>query len=141
MASPLSSHRVSLVLDVGGGNGTPSNRPIRSLPHLLVMDAYDHLEPRYLMALAASAQMLGRYADAIQHYGTAAVLMLDDPAPLLHSAECCIAIQQMEGAAEALRMAIGLIDQGKQQKKIVPVKGYVKQNGTKVSPHRRSTPN
>ena len=47
---------------------------------------YDHLEPRYLMALAASAQMLGRYADAIQHYGTAAVLMLDDPAPLLHSA-------------------------------------------------------
>jgi len=30
---------------------------------------------------------------------------------------------------------------GKQQKKIVPVKGYIKQNGTKVSPHRRSTPN
>ena len=81
---------------------------------------YDHLEPRYLMALAASAQMLGRYADAIQHYGTAAVLMLDDPAPLLHSAECCIAIQQMEGAAEALRMAIGLIDQEPQHEALRP---------------------
>ena len=81
---------------------------------------YDHLEPRYLMALAASAQMLGRYADDIQHYGTAAVLMLDDPAPLLHSAECCIAIQQMEGAAEALRMAIGLIDQEPQHEALRP---------------------
>lgn len=83
----------------------------RSLRIFSLLVTYDHLELRYLMALAASAQMLGRYADAIQHYGiSAAVLMLDDPAPLLHSAECCIAIQQMEGAAEALRMAIGLID-------------------------------
>lgn len=72
---------------------------------------YDHLEPRYLMALAASAQMLGRYVDAVQHYGTAAVLLLDDPAPMLHSAECCIAMKQMEGAAGALRLAIELIDQ------------------------------
>ena len=30
---------------------------------------------------------------------------------------------------------------GKQEKKIVPVKGYKKSDGTKVSPHRRSTPN
>lgn len=30
---------------------------------------------------------------------------------------------------------------GVQQKKIVPVKGYTKKNGTKVAPHRRSTPN
>ena len=30
---------------------------------------------------------------------------------------------------------------GKQQKKIVPVKGYTKSDGTKVSGHRRSTPN
>ncbi len=29
---------------------------------------------------------------------------------------------------------------GTQQKKIVPVKPYKKQNGTKVSAHRRSTP-
>lgn len=30
---------------------------------------------------------------------------------------------------------------GKQQKKIVTVHGYKRSNGTKVSPHRRSTPN
>lgn len=30
---------------------------------------------------------------------------------------------------------------GVQQKKIVVVKGYTKQDGTKVKDHRRSTPN
>lgn len=30
---------------------------------------------------------------------------------------------------------------GKQEKKIVTVKGYKRTDGTKVSPHRRSTPN
>lgn len=30
---------------------------------------------------------------------------------------------------------------GKPQKKIVPVKPYTKSDGTKVSGHRRSTPN
>lgn len=30
---------------------------------------------------------------------------------------------------------------GKQQKKIVPVKGYARKDGTKVPAHRRSTPN
>jgi hypothetical protein len=29
---------------------------------------------------------------------------------------------------------------GKQEKKIVPVKGYTKKDGTKVPGHRRSTP-
>lgn len=29
---------------------------------------------------------------------------------------------------------------GKQHKKIVPVKGYTKKNGTKVPSHERSTP-
>ena len=30
---------------------------------------------------------------------------------------------------------------GKQDKKIVPVKGYKRKDGVKVNPHRRSTPN
>lgn len=30
---------------------------------------------------------------------------------------------------------------GKQNKKIVPVKGYKRSDGVKVGPHRRSTPN
>ncbi|QEA13169.1 CesD/SycD/LcrH family type III secretion system chaperone [Comamonas flocculans] len=69
---------------------------------------YNHLEARYLMALAASAQMLGRYRDALQHYTTATLLLLTDPAPLLYSAECCIALRQTEGAIESLRLALEL---------------------------------
>lgn len=30
---------------------------------------------------------------------------------------------------------------GKQEKKIVVVKGYKRKDGTRVDPHRRSTPN
>lgn len=30
---------------------------------------------------------------------------------------------------------------GKQEKKIVPVKGYTTKDGKRVGPHRRSTPN
>ena len=30
---------------------------------------------------------------------------------------------------------------GKQEKKIIPVKGYVRKDGVKVAQHRRSTPN
>lgn len=68
--------------------------------------SYDHLEPRFLMALAASAQMLGRYRDALQHYSTAGLLMIDDPAPFFYSAECCIALRNTEGATESLRLAL-----------------------------------
>ena len=32
-------------------------------------------------------------------------------------------------------------NKGIQQKKIVPVKGYTKKDGTRVDGHRRSTPN
>ena len=75
---------------------------------------------RNLVWLPISALIVLVVLFGVQHYGTAAVLMLDDPAPLLHSAECCIAIQQMEGAAEALRMAIGLIDQEPQHEALRP---------------------
>jgi len=30
---------------------------------------------------------------------------------------------------------------GKQSKKIVPVRGYVRKDGVRIGPHRRSTPN
>ena len=75
----------------------------------------------FVVASAVIRSKLGKVLVALLTLtGTAAVLMLDDPAPLLHSAECCIAIQQMEGAAEALRMAIGLIDQEPQHEALRP---------------------
>jgi len=73
--------------------------------------SYNHLEARYLTALAGAAQMLGRYPDAVQHYATAAMLLLDDPAPLIHAAECCLAMERPAEAAEGLRMALEIIDQ------------------------------
>lgn len=68
----------------------------------------NHLEPRYLMALAGSAQMLGRHHDALQHYATATLIQLDDPMPPLHSAECLISLGRLAEAAESLELAITL---------------------------------
>lgn len=67
---------------------------------------YEHTNPRYLLALAGAAKMIGRYQDALQHYSTATVLLLDDPRPVFHSAECLIALGQSELAAESLALAI-----------------------------------
>ena len=49
----------------------------------------------------------------------------------------------MKQEKKATRQSYGeaLVELGKQNKKIVVVKGYTKSNGTKVNGHRRSTPN
>ncbi len=69
---------------------------------------YEHMNERYLMGLAGAAQMLGRYTDALQHYATATMLMLNNPLPVYYSAECFIALGQKELAAESLRLVIEL---------------------------------
>lgn len=74
--------------------------------------AYNHLEPRYLMALGGAARMLGRHEDALQQYVAAAVMTLDDPVPLYHSAECLVALGRVPEAAEALELAVSLCTDG-----------------------------
>ncbi|MET4580094.1 SycD/LcrH family type III secretion system chaperone [Ottowia thiooxydans] len=71
---------------------------------------YDHLNPRYLMALAGAAQMQGLYEDALQHYSTAALTMEDDPTPLIHSADCLMALGRTDLAQETLGLAIELAE-------------------------------
>ncbi|WP_423455477.1 SycD/LcrH family type III secretion system chaperone [Ottowia sp. VDI28] len=71
---------------------------------------YEHLNERYLMALAGAAQMLGRYEDALQHYATAAMLLMDDPRPVVHGAECLLALGQTDLARDSLNMAIELAE-------------------------------
>lgn len=71
---------------------------------------YEHLNERYLMALAGAAQMLGRYEDALQHYATATMLMMGDPLPIFYSAECLLALNQTELACETLSLAIELAE-------------------------------
>lgn len=70
--------------------------------------AYNHLEPRYLLALGGAARMLGRYEDALQQYVAVAVMKLDDPVPLYHSAECLVALEKLPEAAESLELALAL---------------------------------
>ena len=71
---------------------------------------YDHLNTRYLMALAGAAQMLGRHKDALQHYSTVAAALEDDPTPLVHSADCLIALGHTELAKETAVLAIELAE-------------------------------
>ena len=69
---------------------------------------WDHLEPRYLIALGGAAQMLGRYNDALQHYSTATLVKLDDPVPPYHVAECLIALERLPEAIESLELCLTL---------------------------------
>lgn len=68
--------------------------------------ALNHLEDRYVMALAGAAQQLGRYEDALQHYVTVTVMRLNDPAPVFHSAECLIAMSRLPEAIETLELVL-----------------------------------
>jgi len=74
--------------------------------------AYNHLEPRYVMALGGAARMLGRHEEALQQYVSAAVMTLDDPTPLYHSAECLVGLGRLPEAAEALELAVSLCADG-----------------------------
>ena len=69
---------------------------------------YEHLNERYLMAAAGAAQMLGKYKEALQHYYTAAAIMIDDPRPVFFSAECLLALGENAFAIETLELTIEL---------------------------------
>lgn len=66
----------------------------------------DHLEPRYVFSLGCSCQMLERYTDALQHYMVAAVAWVDDPRPVLHAAECLIAMTRFPEARDSLALVL-----------------------------------
>ena len=76
---------------------------------------YEHMNERYLMALAGAAQMLGKYKDALQHYSTAALLMVNDPRPIFFSGECLIALGNFELAAESLSLVTEIADDSSAQ--------------------------
>lgn len=71
---------------------------------LLVMQ--DHLEPRYVFSLGCACQMLERYTDALQHYMVAAVAWVEDPRPVLHAAECLIAMSRFPEARDSLALVL-----------------------------------
>ncbi len=80
---------------------------------LLVM--HDHLEPRYLMALGGAAKMIGRQEDALTQYMAAAALLLDDPRPLLYSAQCLLELKRRDAAVETLELCLSLCVEDKHE--------------------------
>lgn len=66
----------------------------------------NHMDDRYVMALAGAAQQLGRYEDALQHYATVTVMRLNDPAPVFHSAECLLAMSRLADAIDSLELVL-----------------------------------
>lgn len=65
---------------------------------------YDHMDSRYQMALASAMQMTGRYLEALQQYMVVAVMRVDDPVPVFHSAECLLALGRSEEARDSLEL-------------------------------------
>lgn len=67
---------------------------------------FDHLERRFLGALAASHQMLKNYKEAIEFYSLSSVMDLDDPVPTFHTGECLLSLGLVTEAREALEMVV-----------------------------------
>src|SRR6185436_602397 len=74
---------------------------------------YAHTEPRYWMALANCRQMQKKYQPAIDTYGFAYALNLEDPWPLIQAAICFLALQDKQSAGKALDIADKTIANGK----------------------------
>ncbi len=65
----------------------------------------DLFEKKFWLGLGACRQMLGQYDEAVQAYGMAAVLDVEDPDVHLHAADCLLAKGDLEGADSALSAA------------------------------------
>lgn len=60
-------------------------------------------DKRFMSALASSLQMLKRYEEAMQYHCMTTLMDVEDPRPLLHTAECFIGMGKVQEAQEALQ--------------------------------------
>lgn len=67
---------------------------------------FDHMERKHWMGLGSTRQMLKNYQGAIDAYGMAVILNVHDPLAPLQSAECHLALGNVEPAKNALECAI-----------------------------------
>ncbi len=68
---------------------------------------HNHLERRFMMAFAASLQMVKSYEEALKYYTMASVMDMSDPVPTFHTCECMIALGMVADAKQGLEMVIG----------------------------------
>jgi type III secretion system low calcium response chaperone LcrH/SycD len=66
----------------------------------------DPLDYRFIFGAASSLQMLGEYLLAAMQYQLAGSMNLETPAPMLHTAECLLALKDKAGAKRALEYAL-----------------------------------
>ena len=63
---------------------------------------FDHLNPKYWLALGAVQQVAKDYKGAVASYAYASFLDLENPKPQLHAAECFLALGDKENALSSL---------------------------------------
>jgi type III secretion system low calcium response chaperone LcrH/SycD len=76
---------------------------MRMFAYLLTLN---HVDRRFFSGLAACLQMQRRYQDALKYHGMASMLDLTDPEPVIHSAECHLALGDRAQARTALAYAL-----------------------------------
>lgn len=67
---------------------------------------YDHTEPRWAYGLGVTRQAKGEHAEALQAYGMAVLLDVDDPRPQTQAGYCLMALERWPEAVSALEGAI-----------------------------------
>ncbi|MDB5798403.1 MAG: CesD/SycD/LcrH family type secretion system chaperone [Paucimonas sp.] len=73
---------------------------------------FNHLDRRVFAAYAASLQMLCRYDEAVNYYALAAMMDVNDPAPVFHCAECLLAMNKKEEALASLEHVLDIPPRG-----------------------------
>ena len=81
---------------------------LKILGYLVMLN---HTEHRYLLALGATAQALGKYEDALKQYMAATLLDPTDPSPVVHSIPCLIELGHFQPALESCDLAIAMCTQ------------------------------
>ena len=71
-----------------------------------ILSVLDPTDYRFVFGGASSLQMLGEYLMASMYFQLAAGLDTENPAPMLHSAECFLALKDRDGAKFALEQAV-----------------------------------
>lgn len=104
----------------------------------------NHLDARYYNGFGACMQMQERPTEALRYYGMASLLDLTDPAPVMHCAECHLALGARDKALEALNYALAQARHHERHRRHVPrleaLLRFVEAPGATPSPTRNGPP-
>lgn len=93
--------------------------------HLMVLDTSSY---RYAFGMGACLEKLGDNFSAINAYTLAYINNSSNPIPLYHAAECCIFLNNTQGAKDYLKQVINIAGDNKKYKDIKGKAELLKQN-------------